>query len=164
MPLDQSRPASGPASGPATKIGFYESGKAISPDGSRIVRPKLFDEDARKIADSFSSRNDRGYPEGVGSTQLRRLFDEVKRFDQLLQADPEQWDRQLPYIKMIKSKIRYTVARATKTKPALARYYKNLADFIANGIDMIENRQDYEVFLALFEAVYGFYYENAPKE
>ena len=144
-----------PTSNDNTRLGFYVNGGAESKDGNRIVRPKLFDEDAKKIAESFSSRNDRGYPEGVGSTQLRRLFDEVKRFDQLLQADPEQWDKQLPYIKMIKSKIRYTVARATKTKPALEKYYKKLADFIANGIDLIENRQDYEVFLALFEAVTG---------
>jgi CRISPR-associated protein Csm2 len=160
MSTDQIRP-SGNIS---TKLGFYVNGGATSKDGSRIVRPELFDEEAKKIAGSFSSKNDRGYLEGVGATQLRRIFDEVKRFDQLLQAGPEQWEKQLPYIKMVKSKIRYTVARATKNKSNLAKYYKNLADFIANGVDQIENRQDYEVFLALFEAVYGFYYENAPNE
>ena len=62
---------------------------------------------------------------------------------------------------MLKSKIAYDVARvkANNDKP----YYKNLSDFISSCIDKVKTKEDYHVFVSLFEAVYGFYYELAPK-
>ena len=90
--------------------------------------------------------------------------DKVKRFEQLLDADEKNWEKELPYIKMMKSKIRYAVARAVKDKGKYVEdYYKNFASFISEGIDLIKDEQDYRVFISLFEAVCGFYYENAPK-
>jgi len=94
--------------------GFYTD------DGN--PKKELFDKKAKDIADSIV---------GVSATQLRRIYDEVKRFEQIISQ--ENWSSQYPYILMIKSKTRYAVAKATK---------------------------DYHVFLALFEAVYGFCYEK----
>lgn len=135
---------------------FYTS------DG-KTIEPNLFDSTAKKIAESFTGK-DKGKTIGVTSTQLRRIFDEVKRFEQILSADTQQWEKQLPYIKMIKSKVAYTVARAAKTKPAARKVYKNLDTFISSSIDLIKQENDYMAFLSLFEAVYGFYYEKAPKD
>jgi CRISPR-associated protein Csm2 len=143
----------GPQEGakPYKKIdGFYENGK---------IKPHLFDKKAEEMAESFK---------GVTGTQLRRLFDEVKRFEKILDAFPEQWDKQEPYIRMIKSKSSYTVARAaaklpkydTQTKGA----YDNLRAFIAEGIDTVKEAKDYQIFASLFEAVYGYYYEKAPRD
>lgn len=142
---------------PFTLEGFYTGDKHIKPD--------LFDNTARKIAESFYTENPQnGVITGVSITQLRRLFDEVKRFEQILEVTPEQWEEQLPYIKMIKSKVHYAVARAIKQKGEEEGVYKNLAAFITQGIDMVKELPDYHVFVSLFEATYGFYYEKAPNE
>jgi len=145
--------------------GFY----IIDSEGKKKVKPDLFDAKAQEIANKFykntvNKYNQRPESVGVSGTQLRRVFDEVKRFEYLLQLDSASWDAQLPYIKMIKSKIRYTIARKTRNerKQDALDCYAALSSFLTEGIDAIQEQQDYEVFLALFEAVYGFYYEHAP--
>ncbi len=142
---------------------FYISTK----EGKQVIREDLFDKKALEIANKLyttSTYNNRQHSSGVGGTQLRRIFDEVKRFEYLLQLNENEWQNQLPYIKMIKSKIRYTVARAIRNERNrdVIDCYEALALFISEGIDSIKEQRDYEVFLALFEAVYGFYYEHAP--
>ena len=131
--------------------------------GTRLPLPDLFDAKALEVAESFIGKNKRGFDIGVSSTQLRRLFDEVKRYEQVLSASDTSWEAQLPYIKMIKSKVAYTVARAAKQKPEEKGVYKNLETFISSSINLIQTENDYHVFVSLFEAVYGFYYEKAPK-
>ncbi|MFP3091137.1 type III-A CRISPR-associated protein Csm2 [Treponema sp. TIM-1] len=144
---------------PVTIDGFYTADKKIKPD--------LFDKTAREIGESFYFYI-KDFKIGVSITQLRRLFDEVKRYDQILEVSPDQWEAQLPYIRMIKSKVSYTVAKAIKQKLSdketpEKKVYKNLASFIIQGIDLVKELKDYHVFVSLFEAVYGFYYEKAPK-
>mgnify|MGYP000956686674 FL=1 len=136
---------------------FYKTADNNTAD--KVIRSDLFDDVAKKIAGSFASEKG-----GVSYTQLRRMYDEAKRFEQLLDADEKNWEKELPYIKMMKSKICYAVARAVKDKGKYVKdYYKNFASFISEGIDLIKDEQDYRVFISLFEAVCGFYYENAPK-
>lgn len=130
--------------------------------GTKTIEPDLFDGVAKKVALSFKGKNNGGKDIGVTSTQLRRIFDEVKRFEQILTLQENQWEKQLPYIKMIKSKVAYAVARASKQKSEEKGVYKNLETFISSGIDLIKNQEDYHVFVNLFEAAYGFYYELAP--
>jgi CRISPR-associated protein Csm2 len=125
-------------------------------------KPELFCDTANKIADTLLIPGSRPAI-SVSNTQLRRLFDEVKRFDQIIDVAPEQWAAQLPYIKMIKSKINYAVARASRTSRSEEGVYKNLATFITRGIDLVKEPKDYHVFVSLFEAVYGFYYGKNPK-
>lgn len=126
-------------------------------NGTEKVREDLFDEIARQIAESLH-----GNETGVSITSLRRIFDEVKRFKQLLSTE-DDFAMHLPYIRMVKSKVAYTVARAGKDKKEAKKLYDNLKYFIDSGINRIKNKKDYEVFVSLFEAVYGFYYELAPK-
>lgn len=144
---------------------FYQTNN----EGKKIIDPKLFDNTANDIAASFYGKNEKGRSAGVSITQLRRLFDEVKRFEQILETsskdtEEDTWNKQYPYIRMIKSKVNYTVARMIKTKQDAKKYYDNLSRFISQSIDLVKTREDYFVFSSLFEAVYGFYYENAPKE
>ena len=115
------------------------------------------------MAESFKGKNKKGFDIGVTSTQLRRIFEEVKRFEQILLSSEDQWEKQLPYIKMIKSKVAYTVARASKQKSDEKGVYKNLEVFISSCIDLIKKQEDYHIFVNLFEATYGFYYDLAPK-
>lgn len=142
---------------PVKIASFYKS------DG-KTVQEDLFDSIALNVAESFKGKNKSGSKDiGVTSTQLRRIFDEVKRFEQILSLQENQWEKQLPYIKMIKSKVAYSVARAAKQKSEEKRVYKNLEAFISSGIDLIKTQEDYHIFVNLFEAAYGFYYELAPK-
>ena len=135
---------------------FYKS------DG-KTVKEDLFDTVALSVAKSLKGKNQRGKEIGVTSTQLRRIFEEVKRFEQILLSSDNQWEKQFPYIKMIKSKVAYTVARAGKQKSDEKGVYKNLETFISSCIDLIKTQEDYHIFVNLFEAAYGFYYELAPK-
>jgi CRISPR-associated protein Csm2 len=142
---------------PAVSIGgFYAEGKNVKTD--------LFDKTAEAVANSFVGKN-QGRSFGVSKTQLRRLFDEVKRFEQNLDGTEDAWKKQFPYIRMIRSKVSYNLARAKeKSKADEAKVYDNLAAFITECIGLIKDEMDYHVFVALFEAAYGFYYEKNPKK
>ena len=130
---------------------------------NKIVKADLFDKIAEGIASGFvyiyrdNRGKDNGY--GVGRTQLRRLFNEVKRFEQKLDGTEDTWKKHCPYIKMIKSKACYNIVRASKTENK--EVYDKLSVFIKDGINLIKDEEDYHVFTALFEAVYGFYYEKS---
>ncbi len=142
---------------PAVEIkSFYET-------GSKNLQKDLFDKTALDVAESFVGKDNKGKTVGVSSTQLRRIFDEVKRFERLINDD-NSFSEQLPYIKMIKSKVAYNVARAVKKKSSEKDVYRNLEKFLFSCIDCVKAEKDYHIFVALFEAVYGFYYEKAPKE
>lgn len=137
--------------------------KSFYKEDGKTLQEDLFDSTARNVAKSLVGKNLQGREIGVTSTQLRRIFDEVKRFEKTLQFSDANWESQFPYIKMIKSKVAYSVARAAKQKSEEKGVYKNLETFISSGIDLIKSQKDYEAFVNLFEAAYGFYYELAPK-
>ncbi|MEL5720918.1 MAG: type III-A CRISPR-associated protein Csm2 [Treponemataceae bacterium] len=147
------------------RIDSYQPLKSFYVDKDRKnVDPKLFNEIAEGIAMSFckQSRKNKGDQTEVSLkgeitiTQLRRLFDEVKRFDQLVET--KSWDEIAPYIKMINSKVRYTVARMKKTNRYSSEYYENLDRFMSDALKLVNDKNSYLVFSKLFEAVYGFYY------
>lgn len=122
------------------------------------ILDSLFDSTAKKIAKSFIGKDQSGNNCGLTSSQLRKIFDEVKRFEGNFGSDKEaEWTKKKPYIKMIKSKVAYTIARNGAKKGV----WKNFEYFISSCIDKVESEKDYHVFLSLFEAVYGFYYELA---
>lgn len=114
----------------------------------------LFDYTAKKIAESFIGKNGDGKKTNVTSTQLRKFFNEVKSFEKYFTSNETSiWEEKKPYIKMIKSKVAYYVARKKVTKGV----YKNFEDFMTTGINLINEEKDYFTFVSLFEAVYGFY-------
>jgi CRISPR-associated protein Csm2 len=130
-------------------------GSFYADDGK--VKKELFDKFAQNITNSIF---------GVTGTQLRRIFDEVKRYDMILEMTPNRYRELEAYIHMIKSKISYNSARAIKKLKSDdengKKAYKNLSKFISEGIDLVRNVEDYHIFVSLFEAVYGFYYEKSP--
>jgi len=136
-----------------------------SNEEKKIVKADLFDKTAEGIANSLVNKDRRGELYGVSSTQMRRLYDEVKRFDQNLDGTPETWEKNYPYIRMIKSKVSYNIARAIEKNRFEEDVYKNLSKFILEGLDekCVKDEEDYHVFTALFEAVYGFYYAKNPE-
>ena len=150
---------------------MIEKIKSFYEEGTKNIRSDLFNEYAERVAKSLASvktitgkdGKSKEIRNGISSTQIRKLFDEVKRYERLIGSENEKtWQEQYPYIKMIKSKTHYTVARSKKNDKYNAEYYDNLQDFISEGIDLIKSENDYHIFVSLFEAVYGFYYENRP--
>jgi len=129
--------------------GFY------SDAGKTKVKNDLFEETAEKIANDIV---------GASKSQVRRLYNEVKRFDRRLDGDPEKWEKNYPYIKKIISIVSYNVARAIEKNKSEAKAYINLSNFILNYIKLVKDEKDYHVFTALFEAVYGFYYKETIKK
>ncbi len=136
-------------------IEFYEENGEIRAD--------LFDSDAKKIAESLvtATKDKWGNPvsDGVSRHQLRRIFDEVKRLQKTYEEKGD-WGKTYPMVKLLKSKIAYTVARmkGNNNWSLHDNYYNNLEDFITSGINRIQKPEDLKTFTLLFEAVYGFYY------
>lgn len=123
-------------------------------DEKGYIQEKLFDETANNIAKTFIGRDSNGKPDHVSSTQLRKFFDELKSFEKyFVSIEESKWEEKKPYIKMMKSKIAYAIARKGATKGV----YKNLEKFIIDGINQVNKEKDYFTFLSLFEAVCGFY-------
>ncbi|MDR2580747.1 MAG: type III-A CRISPR-associated protein Csm2 [Fibromonadaceae bacterium] len=123
------------------------------------ITPEFFVSNAQTYANSFvtevKDRQGNIKYDGVTKNQLRRIFDEVKRFENI------SFD--LPRIKMIISKTKYAVARAKQKNIKVKEQYEALDKFIEDGIKSIQNETHYKNFVSLFEAVYGFYYEKAPQ-
>ena len=139
--------------------------KSFYVEGTKNVKDELFAAEAKREAAGFIGTNKEGRYGKVTKTQIRRLYDEVKRFEQILDGSPEKWKKNYPLIKMIISKASYNVIRAKQDQPYNANngeVYDNFLDFISEGISLIHEENDYHVFKSLFEAVYGFYYVLNP--
>lgn len=150
------------------KTGRYESPQAIpKPVEFKLkengkIPVDLFDKTAKSIAESFV-REDKGQ---VSARQMRRYFDEVKRYKRII-TDEKSWEEQKPYVKMIKSKVAYSIKRAidrNKGNKGKKGCYENVQKFIFSGIDQIDTKETYHIFVSLFESVYGYYYSMNPDE
>lgn len=125
------------------------------------VSDNLFEDISKNIAKTFIGKDENGKPTNVSPTQLRKFFDEVKSYEKyFVSSNKSKWEEKKPYIKMLKSKIAYAVARKKVTKGV----YKNLEKFIFDCVNSVNEEKDYFVFLSLFEAVYGFYAEELVNE
>lgn len=121
-------------------------------NGLEVVDADLFDKQAKAIATTFS---------GISSTRMRRFFDSVKVISRKPDFESRFYEASLPAIKLLKSKCAYMVGR---TDGKERNDLKNLKEFISNGVDQVTCAKDYQVFVSVFEAVYGFFYETAKKE
>lgn len=115
---------------------------------NNIYDESVFSDKAEKQAGEM---NDSKLP--LTSTQLRRFFGEMKGLYQRWknqQKSPEEFNRILPLIKLLKSKVYYAYGR--KKIP------KKFSEFLIGGIDQIKDSNDFEAFVLYFEAVVGFLY------
>jgi len=127
------------------------------------VNKDLYDSIAFQIANYFIVKDRRGNNVGVSNSQIRKIFNEVKRIKRSVNED--NFEDKLPLIMMIKSKTAYNVARAKRNtkrwEESKRQCYDKLYDFVKICLkkDKIQKLDDYNLFCNLFEAVYGFYYE-----
>ena len=116
--------------------------------GKKQIDPELFSQQADDLAKQVNL--ERGRTDKLNNpTQLRKFFDEVIRFQTLLQGDGEQFSALLPYIKMINAKAAYAMGREL-----IGPQMKN---FISDSLKQVNDRDDFELVCSFFEAFMGFY-------
>ena len=118
-------------------------GKLYKDPGKAEINPDLLDSVAWDQAGKMHGR--------LNSSQLRRFYGEVKGLHNRL-VHQEPFERLLPMIKMIKSKVYYGYGRKNNSLP------KEFAEFLLGGIDQIQDQKDFEAIALYFEAVVGFMY------
>jgi CRISPR-associated protein Csm2 len=110
------------------------------------IDPEIFSLVADKLAKTI-------YEEGSGKvnkpTQIRKFYDEVVRFDNIIKTNPAEFNAMLPYLKMLNAKAAYAMGRDLVSK--------GFKDFISNSLKQISDRDDFNVFASLFEAFMGYY-------
>jgi CRISPR type III-A-associated protein Csm2 len=123
-------------------------------DENMAIRPEALNEEAEKIAAGLFKQG-RGKAIGVTSSQLRRIFNEVKGLER--QLGTIGWDHVNPMVKMLRAKMAYTTGRVPKFHEERACYEK-LQAFVAGGVNEIQTEKEFRAFCKQFEAVVGFYY------
>ena len=114
---------------------------------TKNIRAELLDSDARKWADRLGGKN-------ISTHQVRRFFDEVKRYKMQLKLKKVSYSKLKPQIYMLKSKAKY----ASHKIGAMEEFYV----FMEKAINQIkrgdeeEQKKRFEAFCDFFEAVYGF--------
>lgn len=121
----------------------------------RILEPEIFNSKAEEVAKKIR---------GVTKTQIRRVFDELKRLKRKVEKtnSEEEFRRILPYILMERSRIAYTVTRAKKNaKKEDIESYNELKRLFDHNltINNIKSQKDYINFCDFMEAIVAFHYE-----
>lgn len=118
------------------------------------IDPELFSNKAEQIAKIIYEEQQMSRGKANKPTQLRKFYDEVIRFGTMLQGltqekQKEEFDRMLPYLKMLNAKAAYAMGRDLVSK--------GFKDFISNSLSKIHDKDDFEAFAGFFEAFMGFY-------
>lgn len=116
--------------------------------------PDLFSSKADKLAEEVFGGQLRSNGKSNKPTQLRKFYDEVLRFDGMLKSLPseqqkEEFEKLLPYLKMLNAKAAYAMGRDLVTK--------EFKDFLSQSLIQVKSKDDFDIFTGLFEAFMGFY-------
>lgn len=127
--------------------------------GSGVLAPDLFAEQAEKWASAVyqQGQEDRKNSSKINkSSQIRRFYDEVLRFDAMVAGAPaDEFERQLPYIRMLQAKVSYAEARDL-VSPLVV-------EMIRKGVGSVESPADFKAFKLFFEAFMGYYKVHSPR-
>ena len=123
---------------------------------NRQIDPELFSTTAEDLANKVNLERINSRDKLNKPTQVRKFFDEVIRFQGMIQGDPKQFAELLPYIKMLNAKAAYAAGR-----DLIGTEFKA---FLSESLKQVNDREDFEVFCSFFEAFLGFYKYCAEKE
>ncbi|PMP70905.1 MAG: type III-A CRISPR-associated protein Csm2 [Thermodesulfovibrio aggregans] len=123
------------------KIKFWED------EAREIVNPELFSEIADKWAKDIKESGKKKKDKNKIS-QLRKFYDEVLTFHGRIKND-EEFQKMLPYIKILNAKAYYAEGRNLITE--------EFRMFLKECINQIRSKKDFDVFVKFFEAFMGFY-------
>lgn len=122
------------------------------------LHPDLFSERAEGWAKEISQAGDNKKNK---STQLRKFYDEVVRFDGIIKSvgadqQKQEFNTMLPYLKMLNAKVAYAEGR-----DLVSREFK---DFIKKSLAKVNDIEDFNAFAGFFESFMGFYKYYSEKE
>lgn len=126
----------------------------------RLVNPDLFSIIAYDWSEKIS-----GYPapkklnkDKVNKrSQIRKFYDEVLFFyDNLKNKPKENFKQFLPFIKMIRAKVYYSLGRK--------HIDNDFKEMMERCLNQIEDWEDFEVFKNFFEAFMGYYRFHRPSD
>lgn len=123
---------------------------------NRRIDPLLFSETAEELAKKINEERSNSRDKCNKPTQIRKFFDEVIRFQGMVQANPAQFDELLPYIKMLNAKAAYAAGR-----DLIGAEFRG---FLSDSLKQVSDQKDFELFCSFFEAFLGFYKYYAEKE
>jgi CRISPR-associated protein Csm2 len=113
---------------------------------AKQIDPELFSSKAENFAKKV-------FEEGGGRlnnpTQLRKFYEEGVRFGSVLRTNPDEFDKTLPYLKMLNAKAAYAMGRDLISK--------SFKEFISESLGQVKDKDDFEAFAGLFEAFMGYY-------
>lgn len=112
-----------------------------------LVNPELFSDVANKCAEQIKTEGAQNRDKNKIS-QIRKFYDEVLLFHGRIK-DEDQFQKMLPYIKMLNAKVFYALGREYITE--------KFKEFIQKCIGQIKNKKDFDVFVKFFEAFMGYY-------
>ena len=138
--------------------GYYYEVKGGS-DGKDIkrIKTKLLLDKAKEWAEKFVKAR----PE-LKSAQIRRFYHDVKALEAKIGAseEVEVFEKNLPLIKMLKSKVAYACPKTYGSRKIPIEFKQ----FMDECIDGIEDREDFEAFTLVFEAVVGYFYGEGGRQ
>lgn len=120
----------------------------------KLIDPELFSSKAEAIARTIYEEQQASRGRANKPTQIRKFYDEVVRFGTTLQGLPdeqqrEEFERMLPYLKMLNAKAAYAMGRDLVSK--------GFKDLISASLHEITDKDDFDAFAGFFESFMGFY-------
>ncbi|NAZ30932.1 MAG: type III-A CRISPR-associated protein Csm2 [Caldimicrobium sp.] len=128
----------------------------------RLVNPDLFSKIAYDWSEKISGWSDSGdinrqKQNKNRRSQIRKFYDEVLFFyDNLKNKPKENFKQFLPFIKMIRAKVYYSLGRK--------HIDNDFKEMIEKCLNQIEDWDDFEVFKNFFEAFMGYYRFHRPSD
>lgn len=119
----------------------------------KFIKPDLFSTDAEDLAKKIAQD---GTKTCNKRTQIRKFYDEVINFSTIVGKDPLEFERMLPYLKMLNAKAAYA-----KSRELISDSFK---DFLSSSLQQVNDIDDFEVFAGFFEAFMGYYRFYRPSE
>jgi CRISPR-associated protein Csm2 len=116
---------------------------------TKQIDPDLFSGIAESLAKEVNNERVQSRDKLNKPTQIRKFFDEVIRYQGMIQATPDDFIAMLPYIKMLNAKAAYANGR-----DLIGSSFKS---FIEGSLKQVSTREDFDIFCTLFEAFMGFY-------
>ena len=142
-----------------TKINFWKDEEKTVLDHLLFSTvAENFSKEIRK--DHDEEKNEKGkntYPNKPA--QIRKFYDEIVRLNMEVKNSKKDkdavWNNILPMVNMVTAKAAYARGRNLISE--------NFLDFLRDQIQVIEKKEDLDIFTNFFEAFYGFYKLHGPQ-
>jgi CRISPR-associated protein Csm2 len=145
------RPPPGRNTAQAPSETLDTSGIRLKAAGDQPLPADLFDSVAQRAAQQVAGdkNNSKNKP-----SQLRQFYDEVVMWEEKLRRKPEDFDKYLPFIRMLNAKVAYAEGRK--------HVDANFVTLLHHGLAQVDDVQTLRNFKLFFEAFMGFYKVERP--